>query len=202
MVSECLNEIKSNYIEKFILLDIWTGSSCIPISIINSLILTKNNFKVTKTYALDISEEALEVSNINITNHNLENLIITKKSDLLSYFFDNFYKDLKDNNFIITANLPYIKDLDYKNMDYWVISYEPKIALYWWKETWFEIYEALINQCFLLKKEYSLKKVLLFIEIWFDQIEYSKNYIENLWLKYEIFSDNNWIFRCFKINVL
>jgi hypothetical protein len=85
------------------------------------------------------------------------------------------------------------------NMDYSVINYEPKIALYGWKNTWFEMYEKLINQCFELKKVYNIEKIVLFIEIWFDQYEYSKNNLTNLWLEFEYFRDNSWIFRSIKI---
>jgi methylase of polypeptide subunit release factors len=75
----------------------------------------------------------LEVARINIKKHNLENKIISLESNLLSCFFEKNFKIFNDSNIkniIITANLPYIKDLDYMNMDYSVINYEPKIALY------------------------------------------------------------------------
>lgn len=198
MVFESLKEIEKT-LENFILIDVWTWSSCIPISIVKNIL---SNTFLKNIFALDISLEALEVSRINIKKYSLENKVSTLESNLLSCFFDNNSKIFTENsikNLIITANLPYIKDLDYKNMDYSVINYEPKIALYGWKKTWFEMYEELINQCFKLKKFYNVKEIVLFIEIWFDQYEYSKNYLSNLWLDFEYFRDNSWVFRCIKI---
>jgi methylase of polypeptide subunit release factors len=119
-------------------------------------------------------------------------------------------KGLEDESIIITANLPYIKNWDFKNMSFKTLKYEPKMALFWWKNTGFELYEKLINEIIKLKiyksrnlinhKQSDFKVIILFIEIWFDQYEYSKKYLENLWLKYEYFKDNTWIYRCIKIN--
>lgn len=199
MVFESLKEIEKHQ-ENFILIDVWTWSSCIPISILKN---TLWNTFLKNTFALDISLEALEVAKINIKKHSLESKILILESNLLSCFLSPFSfggKGLGIGGFIIiTANLPYIKDWDYNNMDYWVISFEPKIALYGWEKTWFEMYEELINQCFELKKFYNFKEIVLFIEIWFDQYEYSKRYLTNLWLDFEYFRDNSWIFRCVKI---
>jgi len=73
------------------------------------------------------------------------------------------------------------------------INHEPDLALYWWKETWFELYEKLIEQC------QKIWNITLFIEIWFDQKEYSKSYLENKKLKNNYYKDNSWIDRCIKI---
>jgi hypothetical protein len=87
-------------------------------------------------------------------------------------------------------------------MDFAVINYEPDIALYGWAETGFEMYKRLIYECFALKREYNLFEIVLFIEIWFDQWDYAKKYLDTKWLNYECFNDNTWIFRCIKINML
>jgi len=175
---------------KYSLIDVWTGSSCISISIL------KNRNNIFSCYVIDISEEALEVSKINIKKHKLENEIISIKWDLLEPFLcENSYKLHKI--IVITANLPYIKDKDYENMDNSVIKYEPKLALYGWKWTWFELYQKLISQCLELKKKYN---IILFIEIGFDQKQIAEGFLNNLWLKYEIFKDNGWVDRCIKIS--
>ncbi len=174
------------------MIDIWTWSSCIAISIL------KNTKKIKYAYVLDISEKALEVSKKNLEKHNLQNKIIQIKSNLLQkILLKEEYK--LSNTIVITANLPYIKDWDYENMDKQTLKYEPKIALFWWKKTWFELYENLIYQCFVLKKQNPDKKIVLFIEIWFDQYKYSKNYLKKKWLVWIFFKDNNWINRCVKI---
>jgi release factor glutamine methyltransferase len=182
MVGETLKEI--NKYEKVEYIDIWTGSSCIAISILKNI--EKN--KIIKSVAIDISDDAIEVSKINIKNHKIKN-IENLKSDLL-----NSYKDEK-NHKIITANLPYIKNNDFQNMSISTINHEPNIALYWWENTWFELYEKLIEQCI------NIKNITLFIEIWFDQSDYSKKYLKKKWLDFIVYKDNCWIDRCIKINI-
>lgn len=182
MVQETIKEInKKNNVEY---IDIWTGSSCIAISILKNI----EENKIIKSLAIDISEDALDVSKINIKKYwlkNLENL----KSDLL-----NNYKDI-ENHKIITANLPYIKNNDFENMSISTINHEPSIALYWWTNTWFELYEKLIEQCI------NIKKITLFIEIWFDQDIYSRKYLEEKWLDFVVYKDKWWIDRCIKIKI-
>ena len=174
------------------LIDIWTWSSCIPISIL------KNTNKINNCYVIDISENALEVSKKNINNHDLNKKIKQIHWDLIKEFlWENYYE--LNKNIIITANLPYIKNEDYENIDKETIEFEPAIALYGWKETWFEIYEQLIRECTQFKDINKLSLLTLFIEIWFDQKEYSEQYLKNLNLKFEIFKDNWWIDRCIKI---
>lgn len=196
MVEKAIKTLSLN--NKNILIDVWTWSSCIAISIL------KNTISVKKCFVTDISKDALEVSKINIKKHNLENKITQINWNLLDNFeFDTNILcpswDLYIWNLVITANLPYIKNQDYRNMDIWTIKYNPDIALYWWEKTWFELYENLIYQCFKLKNIYNINNFILFIEIWFDQEKYSIKYLKNLNLKFEFFKDNSWINRCIKI---
>ncbi len=197
LVEQTIKEIKKSK-NSYILIDVWTGSSCIPISIL------KNTDKIIKTFVIDISKEALEVSKINIEKYNFENDIIQINSDLLNNFslLDNLKNNFK--NVIITANLPYIKNWDFLNMDKSTIEFEPDLALYWWEKTWFELYEKLIlqiiNSPFLFKRRDRVELwVILFIEIWFDQKEIAKNFLQKQNLEFEIFKDNSWIDRCIKI---
>jgi release factor glutamine methyltransferase len=174
------------------LIDVWTWSSCIVISIL------KNTEKINNSYVIDISKKALEVSRKNIVKYNLEKKIQQIHWNLLTDFLTTNEYELK-KHIVITANLPYIKDNDHENMDIETITHEPALALYWWKETWFELYEQLIRECIQLKNIHHLKTITLFIEIWFDQKEYSENHLKNLNLKFEIFKDNWGIERCIKI---
>lgn len=191
MVKNILKTINHNI--NYTLIDVWTWTSCIPISVLKN----SNNF--TNWYVLDLSSEALEVSKINLKNNNLEDKIKQFKSDLLNQLFvSNLYLE---KNLIISSNLPYIKNNDFENMDEEVILYEPKIALYWWEKTWFELYEKLLDQIFEFKKQFKLEKIFVFFEIWFDQYEYSKKYLEQKWLKFEYFKDMNNIYRVIKINI-
>ncbi len=188
MVETSIKQI--NILNDILLIDIWTWSSCIPISI------NKNCKNIDETFAIDISIDALEVSKINIKNHNLEWKISQINSDLLNSIIENKFIN---KNLIITANLPYIKNDDFDNMSKETIIYEPNIALFWWINTWFELYEKLIKQIITLKNNNNFENIILFIEIWFDQEDYSKKYLNNLNLKFEYFKDNNQINRCIKI---
>lgn len=187
LVYEAIKEINN----ETTLIDVWTWSSAIIVSILKNI-----KFNI-KSFALDISLDALEVAKININKHNLEDKIILLHSDLLEIFLKKDYL-LETKKIVITANLPYIKKWDYINIDKEVLENEPHIALFGWEKTWFELYEKFINQVILLQKIYKIE-IILFIEIWFDQYEYSNNYLSKLWLKYKYFKDLNNIFRVIKI---
>lgn len=185
-----------------ILIDVWTWSSCIPISIL------KNKEEIKKCFVIDISNKALEVSKINIKKHNLENKINQVEWSLLSNFlvenplapFSGGKEHLfKEKEIVITANLPYIKDWDCENIDNETLKFEPGLALYWWEKTWFELYERLVNQAITLKEKFKIKSIILFIEIGFDQKKVSETFLKNLNLNFEFFKDNNTIHRCIKI---
>ena len=180
-----------------ILIDIWTGSSCIAIAILK-------NKDIQKCFVVDLYEKALEVSKINIEKHNLENKIIQVHWDLLLKINNENEYCLKEKNIwdgkkvVITANLPYIKDGDYSNMDKEVIDFEPNSALYWGEKTWFELYEKLIFQAIQMKSEYNINSITLFIEIGFDQKNIAEKFLKKIKLRFNVFEDNNWISRCIK----
>lgn len=198
MVKEALKSILVGELSEkqgdLFLIDIWTGSSAIPISIIK-------NSNIQNALAIDISEKALEVAKINIKKYKLENHIQTLQSDLLTEILKNNSLSSKERaevrckNIIITANLPYIKNSDFENMSPETLKFEPNLALFWWKDTGFELYEKLIWQILKLKE----KNIILFIEIGFDQKEIAKNFLKSKNLKFEIYKDNSEIERCIKI---
>lgn len=190
LVDQALKTIKTSDFKEII--DIWTWSWAILISIF------KNNNTIEKYYWIDISKDALEVASINIEKHNLWWQIKLLNSDLLEVFLSKNEK-IFSKKIILTANLPYIKNWDFINMDLEVIQNEPHIALFWWEKTWFELYERLFDQIILLKNIYNIEKIILFIEIWFDQYEYSKSYLEKIKLNFEYFKDFNSIYRVIKI---
>jgi methylase of polypeptide subunit release factors len=205
MVKETLKEAKKH--ENITLVDIWTWSGNIAISCL------LNSKKIKNCFIIDKSKKALEVAKVNVKNYNLQDKITILKWSLLKPILKPLSPTLSPNqgkgNMIITANLPYIKNWDYKNMSSETLKYEPKMALFWGEITGFELYEKLINEIIKLnfyksrnlidKKRLNFKVKTLFIEIWFDQYEYSKKYLENLWLNHEYFKDNSWIWRCVKI---
>ena len=193
MVDEAINEISNSFDNGVgvIYIDVWTGSWAIPISVVDNVWQ-----HIDKAYAVDISTDALEIAKKNIKTHNLVDKIELLKSDLLEKVpLNPPFTKRETVQYIITANLPYIKNEDFWNMDQDVILHEPSVALYWWEKTWFELYEKLIEQII----KYNNKKIILFIEIWFDQKEVVINYLENKNLNFKIFKDNWWIDRCVKI---
>jgi release factor glutamine methyltransferase len=192
MVDKAVEAIHELSLQKnnIIYIDIWTWSWAIPISVVD-----KNWDKIDKAFAVDISEDALEVAKRNIKTYNLVDKIKLLKSDLLSEIFPLLQRE-GARGWVITANLPYIKNEDFWNMDQDVILHEPAVALYWWEKTWFELYEKLIEDIINRKTN---QKIFLFIEIWFDQKEVAINYLENKKLNFKIFKDNWWIERCVKI---
>ena len=94
------------------ILDLCTGSGCIAISLKKAL----NNVDL---YAVDISDEALEIAKKNAEYNNVE--ITFYKSDLFSNL-----SDIRVD--IIVSNPPYIPDSDIKSLDKDVLN-EPYIAL-------------------------------------------------------------------------
>lgn len=179
-----------------VLIDVWTWSSCIAISVLQSIWTV--GCSPLKAFVIDISKEALEVSKINIEKHNLKDRIVQIHWYLLEKNpLSPLSEAINGKNIVITANLPYIKNWDYQNMDKETVEFEPDLALYWGERTWFELYEKLIHQVLKLKDQ--VDKIVLFIEIGFDQKEICVNFLNNLNLKFEIFKDWGWIDRCVKI---
>lgn len=163
-------------------IDVGTGSACIPVSIIKEIY----PLSFSRSFVSDISQQALEVAGKNLEKHKLENLEILH-ANLLEGLVH--IADFSEKNLFITANLPYIKNGDHENMDRSVIQHEPDNALYGWKNSGFELYEELIKQCFSIKKVLKLKNIVLIIEIGFDQKEISQEFLWELWLIFEYFTD-------------
>lgn len=183
-------------------IDVWTWSWAIPISIYKESWTAIEN---TDFFAIDISETALNIAKKNAHKHNVEESITFLHWSLLDPFIrymeqnTAMMRDIIDT-VIVTANLPYIKWWDYENMDAEVYTYEPEIALYWGKETGFELYEELLYQVISLQKKYTIATIIVFIEIWFDQESYARSYLSSLDLDFEMYTDSWWVNRCVKID--
>lgn len=106
------------------LLDIGTGTGCIPISL-------KYNLPEVEVYAIDVSEKALEVANLNAKDNNVEiNFIqtdILKIDDLLLLRAESRSFPKFD---IIVSNPPYVRNLEKEEIKKNVLDYEPHLALF------------------------------------------------------------------------
>ncbi len=114
----------------YTVVDIGTGSGCIPIAI-------AKNSKNIKLIAIDTSEKALAVAKKNAGFHRVDNKIFFVKNNLLT--------DFKQSPDIITANLPYIPTARLMHIDPMVKDFEPRLALDGGYDG-FELYRELFSQ--------------------------------------------------------
>ena len=124
------DELTSNEQRVTTVIDIGTGSGCIAISI-------AKNLPNVKIWAIDISEKALEVAQLNSKFHKTEKKIFFLKDDLISSF-----QQAPD---LIVTNLPYIPHWRINNLDPMVIDFEPRIALEGGRDG-FDVYRKLFDQ--------------------------------------------------------
>ncbi|MBI5540630.1 MAG: peptide chain release factor N(5)-glutamine methyltransferase [Bacteroidia bacterium] len=104
-------------IEKIKLLDIGTGSGCIPVSL-------KKNRKNWDIYAIDISKGALKIATENAKINNAE--ITLLQDDICNS--NSFNSEYKFN--VIVSNPPYIPNKDVEIMHNNVKDFEPHLALF------------------------------------------------------------------------
>ena len=97
--------------QKINMLDIGTGSGCIPITL-------KKYFPNNNISAIDISQEALEVAKENAKSNNVE----------INFIHSNIFENVTGTYQCIISNPPYIKE-DEEIMDI-VKNNEPPLALY------------------------------------------------------------------------
>ncbi len=121
LVSWIVNDVKSakgeTLLEEIKILEIGTGSGCIPISIKNEL----QNASIT---SIDMSEYALDVARKNASD--LHTKINFKKIDFLD---EHQWRGL-DNYDIVVSNPPYIPESESEKMSKNVTAFEPGIALF------------------------------------------------------------------------
>lgn len=99
------------------ILDIGTGSGCIPVTI-------KNKLLSADVYAMDVSEEALETARKNAVLNNVN--VKFFQDDILD---PDFLRGAGDYD-VILSNPPYIKISEKNEMQKNVLDYEPHLALF------------------------------------------------------------------------
>ena len=128
------------------ILDIGTGSGCIPISL-------KKQLPFAKISAIDISKEALTVAKKNAVLNNVDIHFILQ--DILkTVALDQHYD-------IIISNPPYVRELEKKELKNNVFKNEPHVALFVENDNPLIFYAKIAE----LAKKYLNKNGLLFFEI-------------------------------------
>ena len=154
IVEEVLKIVK--YKSKLNILDIGMGSGCIILSILKEK-------KYFNGIGIDISKKSIDACIKNTLKLGLSNRLKLYKSDI-----DNFDLGKYD---LILSNPPYIKQLDFKNLDKNIVNFEPKVALYGGLDGLSEIKKVINKSATLIKLNGKLV-----LEIAFDQ----KNKVKKL----------------------
>jgi len=116
---ELVELIKNNFEQNLPLniIDIGTGSGCIPVSL-------KSYFTHSKVFALDVCNGALEVAKVNAKNHNIE-----IEFSLLNILNEKEWSSLPKFD-VIVSNPPYIPHVEKALMHNNVLQHEPHLALF------------------------------------------------------------------------
>jgi len=133
IIKEChteLVEVGNKQGSEFRILDIGTGSGCIAVALAKKL-------PNAKVFALDVSENALQVAQRNAERNAVEINFI--KQDIL--------KDVEfDEKFdVIVSNPPYIRELEKKEMSKNVLDHEPGLALFVPDENPLRFYRSIVD---------------------------------------------------------
>jgi release factor glutamine methyltransferase len=101
--------------KKLNILDIGTGSGCIPISL-------KKEIPNAIVLAIDVSEKALEMARKNAINNEVE----------VNFILQNILEteSLDEKYDIIVSNPPYVRNLEKQEIKKNVLAYEPHLALF------------------------------------------------------------------------
>lgn len=129
------------------ILDIGTGSGCIPIAI-------KKNWPKAAIFGLDVSAEALQIAQQNALQN--EVAVDFFQQDIL-----NFYPVKEASFFIIISNPPYIVPSEKILMEVNVLNFEPHLALFVPETDPLVFYRAVAAYAYLTLE----KNGLLFFEI-------------------------------------
>ena len=138
-----LREVK---VEKLSILDIGTGTGCIPISL-------AKNLSDVKISAIDVSSEALKIAKQNAFLNNID--ISFLEMDILET------EELPQQYNIIVSNPPYVRELEKVEINNNVLENEPHLALFVDDDNPLIFYAKIAD----LAKQHLNKDGILFFEI-------------------------------------
>ncbi len=139
-------------------LDVGTGTGILACSIAK--------YTLSKSTALDVSENALKIA-----EENIRNLALTEKVQILQ---SNLLENVSQKYDLIISNPPYIP-LSEKATIQKEVTFDPDLALYTSDEKGLEFYEKISKDA----KNYLNKKGYLLFEMGLGQSEAIKNILEN-----------------------
>lgn len=158
LVDLIIQDFKDSPTNMIEILDVGTGSGCIPIVLARHL-------KSAKLTALDISTEALAIARRNADRYGLDICFI--ESDIRAFFTDQTFN-------VIVSNPPYIPELEKALMHKNVLEYEPGLALFVSNEDRLIYYRLIADfawknlrsegYLYFECNEYNAKDVLLYVE--------------------------------------
>lgn len=147
------------------ILDIGTGSGCIPI-------VLKKKFPQAEVSALDISAEALKIARENAELNGVDIDFIQK--DILKI------NELDKKYDVIVSNPPYVLESDKREMQTAVLEYEPRLALFVPDTDPLIFYRKIAS----LAKKYLNENGKLYFEIHQEQAENCIKLLESLGFKH------------------
>ncbi len=163
---------------KITLIDLGTGTGCLPISILKDTLkgTQKNKSKKLSCFAIDISPKALLIAQKNAKKHGLTRHISFLQGNLLKPII-NKKLSISSSNFIITANLPYLTKEQIENSP--SIQKEPVLALDGGVNG-LDYYIELFKQIKKLQNRYSPNSITILAEIDHRQVEVFKKEVAEL----------------------
>jgi len=129
IISDNSSQFSVNTDHKISILDIGTGSGCIPITL-------KKHLSKAEVSTLDVSANAIAVAKENAEQINVRIKFI--EADILTFKSEEKFD-------IIVSNPPYIRDLEKADMHNNVLVYEPHLALFVRDENPLVFYKAIAD---------------------------------------------------------